>query len=332
MYCSNCGSSIPDSASFCPSCGASTPAAPQEQYTVPPSRKKPGKKLVFLAAGVLLLLAVVLFVVAHSTGSAGPATKIVQAAENTFTADSFSVDFDIRYIYSQEYIFGTLWISYDPKHQDLTLYGEGTIDGGHYNNDPFRFAVCDDITILGSYGPTYDSYGNVYGWSYSGFTQDVIAREYDLDELSETYDFEKLEQCVSSFIKKMDDEEWITNNAGYSFESDGASTRYSFSPPNPSRFATKIAPDFEDLFLDPADYEEWLHDLPDELDELIDMDVIFEVKEKELVSTYLSVLADGGDVLTTIECTFYDIGAKENRAQIEKAREILENEDFHWED
>lgn len=325
MYCSNCGSSIPDSASFCPSCGASTPAAPQEQYTVPPSRKKPGKKLVFLAAGVLLLLAVVLFVVAHSTGSAGPASQIAQAAENTFTADSFAVDFDIQDMYSQGYKFGTLWISYDPKHQDLILCGEGMSYSSYFGNEPFGFAFYNNTVIIGDFSEDYDE-----SHEYMAIAWDQIAEEWDYDDLPEKYDFEKLEQCISSFIKKMDDEEWITNNAGYSFESDGSLTRYSFSPANPTRFATKIAPDFEDLFLEQADYEEWLHDLPDELDELIDIDVIFEVKEKELVSTYLSVLSDGGDVFMTFEFTFYDIGSKESKAQIEKIIDIYENGNLYW--
>lgn len=325
MYCSNCGSSIPDSSSFCPSCGASTTAAPTQESIVPPRRKKPGKKLVLLAAGALLLLSVVLFVVARSSGSAGPASKIAQAAENTFTADSFAVDFDIQYIDSQEYIFGTLWISYDPKHQDLILCGEGMSQSSYHGNEPFSFAFYNSTVIIGDFSEDYDESNE-----YAAIAWDQIAEEWDYDDLPEKYDFEKLEQCISSFIKKMDDEEWITSNAGYSVESDGSSTSYFFSSPNLSKFATEIVPSFEEFFLDPADYRDWQDSFLYMGRDGVDTNANFKVKDKDLVNAFFSFSYPDGVDSTTFELTFYDIGSKESKAQIEKIIDIYKNGNLYW--
>lgn len=318
MICSKCGLSIPDGSSLCPSCGASTQA-------VPPSRKKPGKKQVLLAAGVLLLLAVVLFVAARSAGSAGPATKIVQAAENTFTADSFAANYD--FVLPAGQVNGTFWISYEPKHQNLTLYGEGIVKDRYDNyglTNAFCGSVFSDSEVYNPYSLDDTLYEIAERWGVNYFFESFL----ETDTFAELCDSEKLAQCVSSFIQKMDDEEWIQRNAGYHVEKNDSSTIYHFSTTKPLQFIYSITPVFADAFPDPIAYDEWATELLDEYQYIVGMNADFGVKGKELEYVSISLSYDDGDGdgvrVATISASFYDIGSKKNNTQLEKARDIYE--------
>lgn len=323
--CPHCGGSLDPDAVFCNNCGKKLSASMAEKAANKLSgikMPKLPKKGVIAVASIALVLAVVLIVGAATSwfGTTGPAVQIASAGKNTLAAENFTADFTFTYNgYSgwREKVSGTAYVSFVPDKRELTAYVNLTSDGetgviaiydGYYIEAGRGRYWGDDISEqLDLFFDSYEK-GTAEDFSSEDFLRSVL-----YEGISKDIDFDVLDTCLAAYFKKLNDKQWLKENAGYSVEKDGGMTKHCFSP-NIHTFLKASFAEIEDAFID-----EELHDeVRDAISELraeakrTDTDIVYGIKGGKLVHFDAKVTSspDGlteGDCVQ-VEADFYNIG------------------------
>ena len=336
--CPHCGGPLDPDAVFCNNCGKKLSASMAEKA----AKKLSGLKLpklpkkgVIAVASIALVLAVVLIVGSATSwfGATGPAVQIASAVKNTLAAESFTVDF--TYTYNgyhglHDEVSGTAYVSFVPDKRELTAYVNLTSDGetgviaiydGYYMEADRDGCWGDDISEqLDLFFDSYEK-GPAEDFSSEDFLRSVLYKG-----ISRDIDFDVLDTCLAAYFKKLNDKQWLKENAGYSVEKDGGMTMHCFSP-NIHTFLKASFAEIEDAFINEELYDEMNDDIADLRygSKYTDTDAVFGVKGGKLVHFDAKVTSspDGlteGDSFRA-EADFYDIG--KTKIDTEELKDLL---------
>lgn len=229
--CPNCGEIPEAGALFCNHCGTKLcESVPQNAAETPPAgraRKFP-IKWVCIASGAVLLLIIIILIVGAATnwfGAKGPAAQIGSAFKNTFSAESYTVDFSFSY---DEYRIadtrgiGTAYFVLQPAQRNFTMYIDVVLD-----DESAVFAIYDGYYIVSYESGTWaidisdelDEYFNAYEEAQSMDSSlkniswkkliDNVSYDGAYDEASEYVDFDNLSRCLTDYLMKLNDEKWL---------------------------------------------------------------------------------------------------------------------------
>ena len=163
---------------------------------------------------------------------------------------------------------------------------------------------------LDAYFDTYEE-GTAKDFSWEVFLDSIRNGAYD--EAKEDIDFDKLNSCLSAYLKNLNSKKWLEENTGYSVEKDGDVIMHCFSP-DLYDFAKVSIEDFENAFID----QDLFEDLNDEVRDLrsgsryTDTSIVFGIKRGELVY-FEGEISGSSEGLTSgatvhVEADFFDIG------------------------
>lgn len=339
--CPHCGGPVKPDAKFCVNCGkkigesladkaAKKPApvtkpekAAPVKKPVPvkkPEKTKPSnsKPVAAAAIAIVLVLALIVGIATNWFGATGPAAQIARAANNTFASKNFTVDFEFTYDSMDVEASGTACVAIDPEERELTLYADMVADG-----EAGVIAVYDGYLMVGTdygcYGYDISDQLDDYFDTYEEGTAKEISWEELLDsmiyegayeEAEEFVDFEKLESCLKSLVKKLNSKKWLKENAGYSVEKTDGITMHGFAP-DIYTFVTASVAELEEAFIEAEEYEDLVDTLGDAKSAFKDIDIEFVlgVKGGKLVHLEGDVSGVGEDF--QVEADFSNFGKTE---------------------
>ena len=330
MRCTNCGTELSEDSVFCTYCGAQQSvsagywaednnayvdpaiADPYAAEAVPQSAKPKRTKLKIILASIAAVLVVVIIagLCTNWFGFYGPATRIGLAAKNTVQKGNFTLEV-ISEIGGHESEM-TIQVNMDVKKRELTMFGK--MDGN-------SFAIYDGYVITGT---SFIGEKHYYKHDISDQLDEIFdayeeADEVDLDELFDAIedytgidlrdylDVYELEKCSRAYLRKLNNNKWLKENAGYTKIKKNGITYFNFDP-KPYTFASASLECFEKAFEDEDDYEDaqdLLKNYRRYLNEL-DVEMSFGLKGNKLVEVSIGMGDDGS---MTME--FTDIGKTE---------------------
>ena len=311
IFCGHCGNPVPSDAPVCAACGL----PPTTVVTPPEPKKKPKIGLWILAAvASLLVIAVISGLCTNWFGFYGPATKIASAANKTLTAGSFTVDLNMSIESETDYgdisqeVEGKLEVVLDLKEQDLTMFAE--IEAA--DNLTATMAIYDDYLIMGTSGhfskqdiseeldTFFENYNSTKELNWEELLNSIQDDLYD--EVSDVINFDKLEKCLSAYVRKLNNNKWLKENAGYSYTKENGISLYQFKPKN-YKFLNASLNCFEDAFIDEDDYEDLVDQLKDSKRALnnVDYDLVLGIKSGKLESFDFEMDQDSTNVKLELE-------------------------------
>lgn len=330
--CPQCGKNMarrPLGAQSCEFCGWNDFRPPYRAPEAPAPKPKSGKLIGVIAGAavaVLVLIVVLVGVFTNWFGLTGPAMTVANAAKNTLTAENLTVEFTIDEGY--ESIEGTAYIDMDLDKRILNLLLELEVDG-----ETGELVIYDEYLILHSEGyyqymdisDELDEFFDACEQTGSGeIDWEEIFVEWDIDQdddLERIIDFDKINDCLTAYAKKLNDPNWLKTYAGYSTDQKNGVTRYILEP-ELAVFLPASAVYFEDAFYDRDVYEDIMDETEDleELDDELQIMVAFGVKSGKLVSVETEIEVYGEDA--TVEVTFSDIGS--TKLDLDELADMLE--------
>lgn len=346
MFCPQCGAKIADGGRFCPACG--TPVTPnaviagdpapysdpwtdqmepaRPQYSAPQKHTGRGP---LIAAVALVLVVVMVAAIIISSLAGGPMVKIASALQKTVDKGNLTAEFEISL--DGESVEGIAMVDIDREERKVLLYCELEADGMEY-----VYGIYDGymVMMVEYYGETYydcedisDELDEMFD-AYEENTEEFDMQELldTLDEgsggeLSDIFDFDELETCLTAYAKKLNSESWLKENAGYSKSSKNGVTFYTFEP-SLYDFAEASLPFLESAFEDSDDYDDMMDELEDSEDYMEDYEIVISIGLRSGCLSELKAEFDmDGDVLE-ISGQITDIG--KTQIDVELLEEMLD--------
>lgn len=253
-------------------------------------RKKKGLIIGLSAAMVFVLICAAC--AAFLILSKGPMTKIYIAAQNTSSASSYEAEFAVYSDGEREeyYKLALVRSGEDDEVTAVMHIGEDTV--AIYNDcmllnidgQIYKRPLTDEIrkSLDGQTGDLSDLDIAEYlrQKDYTGIVYDYIEDYLDSDEL---------DNCFKTYVKQLNDNSWLKNNAGYKCTRNGKTTTYCFDMDEETvrRFLKTTLETFEPAFR----HESYYSDCQDAIAE---------------VNTSLCLEMDvEGKYLTSVTCTVY---------------------------
>lgn len=320
-FCSFCGSPLEPGSKFCRECGTYMTDTPPSRYKEKPVKKKTtekkrkGRKIGLIAAicgAALLTLIVAAGFVIGWLNLSGPGVQIAAAAGRTLSAENVTVSFE----FANDYGFGTqkakgeMQVSFVPNKRQLNLYGNMKNAG-----ETSEFAVYNGYLIVKSAAGNYrvDIREDLEGFfdDYEEAMKEDRDLENILADLDEHINFDALEDCLEEYGKKLNNKQWLEENAGYSVGKENGTKVHTFGP-DLYTFLKESLPFFEEAFKNKNDYKEAKDMLENSKTELRAVDVVAQmgVKGGKMVSLALEV-ADEEGVGFSLDAKFSNIGSTE---------------------
>lgn len=321
MRCTNCGAELPEGTSFCTCCGAqqTAPMGYDAGYSsdpyrsdayVPPitSKKKKSKSPLglIIAAGVagVLVVTIIIGLLTNWFGLYGPVSRIAVAANNTINKGNFTIEVTMDNDGTE--VEATFHVDIDVKKRDLTLLFETEgKDGWTGLTYTSYLAIYDGYAINGQ---VYEDGREEYRKQDISDTLEKVfdayedAKDMDLDQLLETLEDEAdidlsdylnikaFKKCVKAYGRKLNNNKWLKENAGYTKTKRNGVTLYEFEPNN-YKFIRASLECFETAFDDEDDYEDIMDSLKDSKSSInaTDLELSFGVKGNKLVELSVQV-------------------------------------------
>lgn len=284
QYCPNCGAKMEPGSKFCGACGAATMKAPAPRKRLPlkvlknfkdlPPKKK---KLAGIVAASVAALCIVIFAVLGimSIATDGPLKRISSAMSNTLNAKSLTVDVQCFDGYSLDFEY-YVEAALNLKKKEITamvtapgadahaLFAEALYNGyllkvNDYGDEVrvYKEDVSEQISYL------MDLYSKISSGKINpSKTANTREERETIERLEEYVDLDRLDDCLKDFLKALNDEQWLKQNAGYTVSEIGDQTTYSFSitPQTISAFMEILRP----AFLSQAKYLSVREDVTDD--------------------------------------------------------------------
>lgn len=259
-FCPKCGQSVepavmPQAANQCPYCGRPMAAGavfcvgcgqrvqqPQTQGYEPPAQKqkKSKKKPIMIGISVVLILVAVVAagLLFFWLTDDDPGEAIADGLENTLDSGSFTVKYTASYADSWgdiEQAQGTVYVSIDTRNEELMAQIQVEDSDGEVQE---TYAIYDGYFTDGYY---YEDVSEAIDMFFLAYEEDFdsemlvamlmnsLPSSYN-EMLSQVVDQSKLEECVSQYEEKLNDERWLEEYAGYAKDDEGAATMYTFAP------------------------------------------------------------------------------------------------------
>ena len=314
VLCPHCAASMFADEVYCGNCGRSK----TEQTTVSepekPAKRKGLKVFLFIAAGVALMLAIVLTVgfCTDWFGLTGPAVQIDAAMEKTLGSGNFTVDMDLETDGSLTHYVAA--IDMDLKKRDLSAMIEQSGD-----DVDMEFVVYDRYLIMSNNGVAlkldlsevldriFDTYNDVTEEGSSFTDRLKSASEEAYEKASESIDFSRLDECTQRYAKMLNSKKWLKENAGYSVVKEDGVKVHTFKP-DADTFITATYDIFKDA-VKAGEGEARVADLLEELRSTYrDTDITLEIGIRDGKMVSLGVVALGSDGRSELALTFRQIG------------------------
>ena len=339
MRCTNCGAELGEGNSFCTYCGAqqSAPVGYDAGYNsnpyggdvyvppITPKKKKSKSPLgLMIAAGVagLLVITIILGLCTNWFGLYGPISRIAVAGNNTVKKGNFTLEMTTETEGGNE-AETLIQMDIDLKKRTLTMLveSEGTdywtnlnytsyiaiydgyaIEGKVYEDGRETFSkqdISDDIEKI------FDAYEDAKDLNWDDLLE-TIEEETDLD-LTDYIDIKAFKKCVKQYGRKLNNNKWLKENAGYSKSKKNGVTFYEFEPNN-YKFLKSSLEFFQPAFEDEDDYDTIMDGLKGIKSDLnkVDLELAFGVKGNKLVEINAKVDVNGAEVEVSME--FKNIG------------------------
>lgn len=279
QYCPNCGAKMEPGSKFCGACGAAIMKAPASGKRLPlkvlknfkdlPPKKK---KLAGIVAASVAALCIVIFAVLGimSIATDGPLKRISSAISNTLNAKSLTADVQYFENYNLDIEFYAeaalnlkkkeiTAMATAPDGDAVALYNGYFLEVYDYGDEVrvYKEDVSEQISYL------MDQYSKISSGKFN-ISKAANTREEreTIERLEEDVDLDRLNDCLKDFLKALNDEQWLKQNAGYSVSKIGDQTTYSFSitPQTISAFMEILRP----AFLSQAKYLSVREDVTDD--------------------------------------------------------------------
>ena len=328
VFCASCGAVKPIGSSVCPSCGRSSePPAPA--YAAP--KRSSRKPLVWILSAVALVALVVGLAVGISAHAGGPMQQIASAASNTLNAGSFSayitltedgeteekafvqakIDLQKREFTAviKDLESGSAIAIYDGyllQVRESRYYYDYYTDSYQPELRVYKYDISDELDQL------FDAY-NDSGKKINDLDIAEVLKQLDDDvynEIKEVIDVDELNNCIEECKKRLNDEGWLAEYAGYTKTTRGGKTEYAFelTEDNIADFAGAILEIFEPAFRSRSQYRELKSELNDfDSDTDFSMRLVYIVEGKYLSSIEYEVETRYNDYEMVIE--FEDFGS-----------------------
>lgn len=231
--CPHCGAELRPGDRFCAVCGGATePAARKSTPKRPRSTKKKKLLISCIALATVCVLVFGIFGIVALVRANGPFGQILSSLENTLTGKSFSVRVSLYEDGSLEDKY-TAEVVFSPADRELTAV---ISDGRHtyaiyqgyiiYKNSDYVYKedISDEVEMF------FDVYNSV-----DLSEPDPLEALDRLDpsgrtlrRIEESIDTEALRECFGTLLEELNDEKWLTENAGYYCSERGGSTTFCF--------------------------------------------------------------------------------------------------------
>ena len=283
---------------------ASSAAGSAESITTPEKPKGKGLKMGLLlgSIGLVLVVGVVIWCVMMMFG--GPVTDITMAFEDMLDEGNFTVEMEMD---GDEV---TIMVDMDMDAREMTMYMEtdgivvAIYDG--YAITSYR-GNCQAEDISDELDDMFDRYEE-YGREEIDWEELLNSIDKDAyDEACEYIDFDALDDCLASYFKTINDEDWLEEYAGFSESSKRGITYYTFEP-DLYDFAVASLKEFENVVVDPDDFDDMMDELKDVKSEMreAEIEIVVGLDGSDLASISFSGEIDGDREEFSIE--FSDIG------------------------
>ena len=335
QICAACGSPLEPGSRFCRECGHYMTDSPVPRQKVKPAAKEPRVRkpvkwgLVAAICGALVLaLVVTAGFFTDWFGLTGPVRQIALAARQTTSAENLTMELAISVtdpitgsIPTQSFD-GTVQMSFVPSKRQLILCGDMKLAG-----EPGLLAIYDNHFIM-------DNPSGCYSLDIREGLEDMfddyeeaLKKNRDLKDILEELeefpadkiDFDELEKCLKTYVRRLNSSRWLKKNAGYSATRENGVTLHTFRP-DLYHFLRESLPFFESAFKDKADYQNVLDGLEDTRATLQEGDVEIKigVKDGKLVQIAVGVNEEKSTGIR-MDIQFTKIGKTEiDTAKLEK--------------
>lgn len=246
QYCPNCGAKMEPGSKFCGACGAAIMKAPVPRKRLPlkvlksfkdlPPKKK---KLAGIVAASVAALCIVIFAVLGimSIATDGPLKRISSAMSNTLNAKSLTADVQCFDGYSLDFEY-YVEAALNLKKREITalatapdgdaeaLYNGYFLQVYDYGDEVrvYKEDVSEQISYL------MDLYSKISSGKFNvSKTANTREERETIEQLERYLDLDRLNDCVKSYLKALNDEQWLKQNAGYTVSEIGNQTTYSLS-------------------------------------------------------------------------------------------------------
>ena len=308
------------------------PVQAYEEPAPTPVEKKPKRPVGLIIAACIaavLSVVVILGLCTNWFGFYGPATRIAMAAKNTIEKGNFTVVMSTK---TEMNIFGspttsenemTIEVDLDLKKRELMLFGETEEDQGDVVVTRY-LGIIDDYFVSGI---KYDGYENYTKEDISDELEEFFdtyedTKDMDWEELFEMIedttgfdvediiDIKAFKKCVTAYFRKLNNNKWLEENAGYSTSKENGVRYYEFEP-NLYKFSKASLEFFKEAFEDKDDYDDIMEGLKSARKEISDFDIEISigVQRSKLAEVELKVDADALCMEYSIE--FQNIGKTE---------------------
>ena len=284
MRCTNCGAELEEHLIFCPYCGVrqstsvknsfekndpyvdSDYSDPYDDTETAFSVEHERKALKFLLTSIaaVLVVAIVAGLCTNWFGFYGPATRIALAAKNTFKKGNLTVeisdDNDNNAICQIDLDVKKRTFTYLYQYEDDTRYGEKfTYYHAIYDGYVIRGRISDDgkaelykYDCKDALEDFFDEYEEVKDWDWDDLYEFI--NDQSNGELDAFLDKDELEKSCKQYFRKLNSNQWLRENAGYSKTREDSITYFNFKP-QPYAFLRSSLECFEDAFEDDDDYD-----------------------------------------------------------------------------
>lgn len=283
MICEHCHKELDDNYRFCTSCGKPTeipsdniapaieilppvypsypaPAPAAEPRNAPDPPVKPKRHtgtIIFSVISILLIIAIVAGLLTNWFGFYGPGTKILLAARNTLTADDLTMQIDAS-VGNFDMDTFTVKASMDIDKRALTL----TVTS---ENGDLILAIFEGYLIQPS-SHNYDAidirsnldriFDSIEGSKETDWAKVIKAIDEGLyEQLDGVIDYDEVDRCLLSLLRKLNDTSWLEEVGGMSVEKTSSVTEYRFEP-DLYRFLSGSLECFQDAFRSNGDYQD----------------------------------------------------------------------------
>lgn len=333
MRCNHCGTELAEDSLFCtfcgtqqsPSAGSDYPSDFSSSYidpsiatanaasVTPKKKKRPIGKIVLGSIAAVLVVVIVAGLCTNWFGYYGPFTRIGLAAKNTLKTGNFTIEAS-----NDNGTEALMQIDIDYKNRTLTYFQESERTSD-YNGEKYTYytAIYEGYSISGF---IYDN-GEVFLYKHdiSDQLEDFFddyedAGDMDWDDLFEFLDDatdedlddylneDQFEKCAKSYFRKLNNNKWLKENAGYSKTKKNGVTYFNFEP-KPYTFLRSSLECFETAFEDDDDYDDAMDSLKDNRHDLNDYEfeisigikgnklaeIVFENDEDEITMEFVDI-------------------------------------------
>lgn len=246
-------------------------------------------------------------------GFYGPATRIAMATKNTLESGNFTVK--VR----DKKTEGIVAVDVDINQRHLSMLFTCDIEGASRNYTNI-IAIYHGHLITGfkwDNGSNYtkrdiskqlDDFFDLYEDTQELDWENILTTidQYTDCSLKDQMDLGSLQQCAISYLRMLNSNKWLEENADYHCTKSNGTAYYSFTP-NLGHFSQASLEHFETAFKEAGDYEKTKDDLSKSPLSNMNAKILIGIKDHRL--SQLEIALDGEKQILDLQFQFTDFGS-----------------------